>query len=364
MTSSEVTHRDSTKLRDDVQHELRTLFARHTASANEFGPDFALLWNLSAEQIHGGKLVRPLLFLQAYDAFLSASQTPALADHADVTRIATAIEALHFAFLLHDDVIDADTFRRGRANLIGELMRRAPQDVFPGASSHWAQAGGILAGNLLLSAAHQLIARISVPHEERIRLLDLLDQTILATTAGEFTDVGLSDGVIPPDLATILTMTGRKTAVYSFELPLRAAAILAGASPAADAPLTHAALRLGTVYQLQDDLLSTLGDATVHGKDPYSDLREGKETALIGYARLSDAWASVEPDFGDPLLSPERAEELRTLIRTSGAERFVRGIIREELHCLREALTKAHDLPLAVRELVFDLASRIDGRSS
>ncbi|MBY6061320.1 polyprenyl synthetase family protein [Microbacterium esteraromaticum] len=365
MTSTVREPRQTSDPHDAVEAEIRALFSRSSGTAQAYGADFSRLWSLAGEHMQGGKLVRPRLLLDTYMA-LSQNTRGGWADTRSAVRVAAAVEALHYAFLLHDDVIDGDLYRRGRPNLIGELARTTADETRAGAVSHWAQAGGILAGSLLLSGAHQVFARIDAPAVERIRLLDLLDHTVFETTAGEFTDVGLSDGLVAPDLDTVLAMTRRKTASYSFELPLRAAAILAGAAPELEHALSAAGSHLGLAYQLQDDLLSTFGDAHEHGKDPYSDLREGKQTAIICFARLSGLWPYIAEDFGDPDLTLTSAERLRDRLRECGAEEFVSGLVQQQLAGFYDVLaaTGTGAVPSAVREVLLALADRIEGRRS
>lgn len=366
-------------LRSEVEQELQTIFSRSKSTAEAYGPDFSRLWNLASHHVQGGKLVRPLLLLETYDAlrrseestprFRSSSQVLPRGGHAraEVVRIAAAVEALHYAFLLHDDVIDGDFFRRGRLNLIGELAETSQDESRPGWARHWAQTGGILAGNLLLSCAHQLFARAKLPAGLKVRLLDVLEHTVFETTAGEFADVGLSDGVISADLNTVLAMTGRKTASYSFELPLRAAVILADGSSALENRLSTAGSHLGLAYQLQDDMISTFGDASVHGKDLYSDLRKGKQTAIICFARMSGSWPLIESDFGNPDMSIESAKYLSDCLRDCGAEDFVRGLIREQVEAFSVALSGSdseESVPAMVQDVLFALSARIDGRQS
>lgn len=372
------THAGRSDLRSEVEQELQAMFSRSKATAEAYGPDFARLWNLASDHVQGGKLVRPLLLLETYDALRRSEQsTPSRSRsqllqrgglaRSEVVRIAAAVEALHYAFLLHDDVIDGDFLRRGRLNLIGELAETSQDEARPGGARHWAQTGGILAGNLLLSCAHQLFARADLPAELKVRLLDLLEHTVFETTAGEFADVGLSAGVISADLNTVLAMTGRKTASYSFGLPLRAAVILTDGSTALENRMSTAGSHLGLAYQLQDDLLSTFGNASVHGKDLYSDLREGKQTAIICFARMSGSWPLIESDFGNPDMSIESARYLSDCLRDCGAEDFVRGLIREQMEAFSVALSGCdsdESVPAMVQDVLFALSARIDGRPS
>ena len=376
-----VVHADSARLRlrESVERELAALFSRRSITAQAYGAEFSRLWTLAAQQVQGGKLVRPVLLLETHDALRAAqessfdSTTSARArrsdpqERADVLRIAAAVELLHYAFLLHDDVIDGDLLRRGRPNLIGELVRATAHDALAPQTRHWAESGAMLMGNLLLATTHQVFAAAEVPAADRARLLELLEHTILETTAGEFADVGLGDGLVAPDLTTVLAMTTRKTASYTFELPLRAAVILAGGSPELEDTLRKAGSHLGLAYQLQDDLLAMFGDPAVHGKDPHSDLREGKQTAIVCFARMTSAWPSIEVDFGNARISERAAERVRRLLRECGAERFVQGLIDEQLAAFTEVLAgspAAEEIPGELRGVLLNLAERLEGRKS
>lgn len=114
---------DRADLRRQVEGELESLFARHTATAEAHGTDFAHLRALIARHASGRKLIRPVLLLETFDALVAAGHA---GPREEAVRIAAAVEALHCAFLLHDDVIDGDMRRRWRPNLIGELAARQP----------------------------------------------------------------------------------------------------------------------------------------------------------------------------------------------------------------------------------------------
>ncbi|MEV4775518.1 polyprenyl synthetase family protein [Microbacterium sp. LWH12-1.2] len=346
-----------------VEDALRRRFAERSSAAEEYGEQFALLWRLAADHVLGGKLIRPRLLLDVHGA-LSPAESPRQNDVA--IEIAANVELLHYAFLLHDDVIDGDLTRRHRPNLIGTLAgfhteTASAEDVV----LHWARSGAILMGDLLLSSAILGFARAKVAESTRRRLLDLLEHAIVETVAGEHTDVGLSDGVITPDLTTILSMTAYKTATYSFALPLRAAAILAETDPSVEMSMVTIGRHLGLAYQLQDDHLSMFGDQADHGKDPYADLRAGKETAIIAFARETGAWSRIEHGFGHPQLPPGDAARIREHLIECGAEAFTRGLIEDQLaaaHSVLENAAGRAEIPGPAREAIRRVAASIKDR--
>ncbi|MFE4196093.1 polyprenyl synthetase family protein [Paenarthrobacter sp. NPDC056912] len=364
MTVTSGALRSRTDLCTRIENELSGLIEKRASSAATYGPHFSRLWDLAGQNVLGGKLVRPLLLMETYDALQQTGSSES-GKRGTAISIAAAIELLHYAFLLHDDVIDGDLVRRGHPNLIGSLLAEAGELPRADGGLHWAQTGGILMGDMLLAGTHQAFARADLPHALRLRLLDLLEHTINETVAGEQLDVGLGDGIVAPELETILMMCGYKTATYTFELPLRAAAALAGAGFTVESALAAAGRHLGLAFQLQDDLLSTFGDPGRHGKDPYSDLREGKQTAIIAHARMTSAWPGIEPFFGRPELNGAEADHVRRELSNCGAEKFVQDLIDQQMREFHELLTNpGSQVPASVRNVLLDLAGQLEGRQS
>ena len=342
-----------------VAARLSDFFEDGRVRAGVYGPHFQHLWTIASQTVLGGKMVRPLLLLDTWEALSTSSPEPG-AHRGAVIDLAVALELLHYSFLLHDDIIDGDLLRRGRPNLIGALLEDPAVDAHR--AMHWARTGGILMGDLLLAESHQAFARVDLPHSQRVRLLDLLQRTVIESIAGEHTDVGLSDDVVPVELRTILAMTSQKTATYTFELPLRMAAIIASAPHGVEDRLGTIGLHVGLGFQLQDDLLSAFGDATAHGKDRFSDLREGKQTAIIAHARTTRLWPRIERLLGRPGLTESDAEQLSELLVDCGAKAFVEGLVEEQLHRATDLLSSGDDLGPAVRVVLTRMIETLRGR--
>lgn len=356
--------------RASVLAELREVLEGETLRAQRHGPHVQDLWRRTAQHIGGGKLMRPMLLLEVLDAFRaegpSGPDVPPGGGAGVVVavRCAAALEILHYAFLLHDDVIDHDLVRRGDDNLVGALHRHGRAGGDDGASLHWARSAGILMGDLLLSRAHQLLARVDVPAPMRAELLDLLDHAVTESAAGEFLDVGLADGMIPPARREIDTMTRSKTAVYSVELPLGMACVLAGAGAEVRAALEDAGRCIGIAFQLQDDALSAFGAERHHGKDPWSDFREGKQTRIMDAARSTTSWPAVAELLGRDDLTDAEGMRLRDLLVDCGARdriaEEIEALLDEARRILRDGPAR---IPGAVVEVIEQQMRRLEGRT-
>lgn len=350
----------ATLTHDDTRAFTATLddyFDRQIARAERYGPTYRHLWEATREAASGGKRLRPALLLLAY-RHLSGETGPL---PPDALELASALELLHTAFVIHDDVIDHDLVRRGRPNVAGRAVVEA---IDAGASSEaaagYGQASAILAGDLLISSAHTMVAGLRAPATRRRALLELLDDCVLRTAAGEHADVWIAMASAPTE-ETVISVLENKTAGYSFATPLQAGAILAGANGDTVTGLGEVGQRLGIAFQLRDDVLGVFGDERITGKSAIGDLREGKETLLVAYARSHPRWPRVQRHFGRRDLDERSADQLRRAIRDSGALTQVERRIKTELDRARVTM-RALEVPRRLLESVLAISDTVGRR--
>ncbi|WP_158864746.1 polyprenyl synthetase family protein [Leifsonia sp. AG29] len=321
-----------------AEDRLGRFFSEREGLAGKYGSDYARLWQSARDAADGGKRIRPRLLLTAHRA-LAGTATD------DAVTLAVAYELLHTAFLLHDDVIDGDTVRRGRPNLPGAFAAAARADGAPGPRARlWGESAAILAGDLLLHAAASLTATVEASSAVRARLIAILDEAVFVTAAGELSDVAFSAGLHRPELRDVLAMTEHKTAAYSVGAPLRAGAVLAGAGPGVEAVLGEYGRLVGVAFQLGDDLLGVFGQEDVTGKSVVSDLRQGKETSLIAFARRTSVWPAIAPILGREDLGAGDADRLARTLEDCGARGFVERLLAEHVEAA-EAVLDDPELP-------------------
>lgn len=335
---------------DDLLH--RTLETAR-AQAHPFGAEYELVWSEILRSVRGGKRFRSAIVLGAHDAL--GGERPDAA-----VQVAAAFELLHTAFLVHDDLIDRDTVRRGQPNLAA-TMRSA--SLTRGAADEparrWADAAAVLAGDLALSRAHRLVAGVELPPAAREQLLDLMDATLLVSAGGELADTAYGLGLHRPSLGEALLVCESKTAMYSFRAPLQAGAVLADAGAGVQLELDQVGRLLGRAFQLVDDLLGVFAPEDEIGKSNVSDLREGKHTALVLHARELPVWAEVAPDFGRPDLDQVAAERIRRALARSEAPGRVVDIVRHDLDEVARR-TATDLLPGPARAFVGSIAAQVE----
>lgn len=334
---------------------LERFFSLAKNRATPFGDRYVHLWETLEANTTGGKRFRPRMVFAAYQSLGGE-------DFEAAAYVGAAFELLHTALIVHDDVIDHDFVRRGVANISGVYRElAASKGNGPVVSEHSGIAAAVIAGDLALFNSYRLIDKSGVADHVRSRLLEVMDEALFASAAGELIDVDFSIDPEMPKVDDILTMERLKTAVYSFECPLQAGAILAGASEEVVATLGEFGREIGIAYQLVDDLLGVFGQEAETGKTTLGDLREGKRTVMISYATSTREWASISKLIGKPDLTEDEAAAVRTVLTDCGAKGFAEGLARYYGNRALARLAEPH-IPAALRLELHPVADDVLGR--
>ena len=259
----------------------------------------------------GGKRLRPALLLLMCGALEYTG--------AQRFNLAAVVEFIHTATLLHDDVVDESTLRRGR----------------PTANENFGNPASVLVGDFLYSRAFQMMV-----DTESMRVMQVLADATNVIAEGEVQqlmnthDASLSE-------AGYLEVIRSKTAKL-FEASARLAAILAGSTPETEQACADYGQALGTAFQVIDDVLDYDGDALEMGKNLGDDLREGKVTLplIVAMQRGNEA----------------QRELLRNVIETGTIDELqqVIAIIKET-----GSLTAARDAAATQARLAMDAAAKL-----
>jgi octaprenyl-diphosphate synthase len=280
----------------------------------------------------GGKRIRPRLVLLFARALGYEGQAR--------FELAAIVEFIHTATLLHDDVVDESSMRRGRQT----------------ANALFGNAASVLVGDFLYSRAFQMMVSVG-----SMRVLEVLADATNVIAEGEVLQlINMHD----PDTSVndYLRVIRYKTAKL-FEASARLGAVIAGASPSLEEACADYGRSLGTAFQLVDDLLDYEGDPTQLGKNVGDDLREGKPTLPLLMAmergtegeRMLVRQAIVNGEI-------ERLRDIAAIVRRTGALEATRDAARAEARKAQQCLSGLN--AGAAKDALLELCVRSVERSS
>lgn len=247
-------------LRGRLAHYRAMTMAPMLAAVPQREPSRYLYGPISEHLSRVGKSLRPSLCLATCRAFGG--------DHRRALRSAVALEMLHNAFLIHDDVEDESELRRGLPTLHAE--HGVPLAVNAGDTLN-ALAMRLLRGNLE-----------ELGSELAWRIYEEFDHLLMESLEGQAMELGwVRDNRCNVTEEDYLLMGLKKTCWYSFMHPCRLGALIAQ-GPGVDVDrFNRFGYFLGTAFQIQDDILNLVGDPDRYGKEIAGDLLEGKRTLML-----------------------------------------------------------------------------------
>ena len=275
----------------------------------------------------GGKRLRPALLLLVCGAL--GYEGP------ERHTLAAVVEFIHTATLLHDDVVDASTLRRGRAT----------------ANERFGNPASVLVGDFLYSRAFQMMVQLS-----SMRVMQILSEATNVIAEGEVLQLmNMHDASI--DEASYLRVIRSKTAKL-FEASARLGAILAQASAELESACATYGQALGTAFQVIDDILDYTGDSAEMGKNLGDDLREGKTTLPL-IAAMQRANAADAELIRQAILTGDTAQltQITRIVQETGALDAARAVATAQAQIALEA---AAALPNNVwKEALLQLAAQL-----
>jgi octaprenyl-diphosphate synthase len=275
----------------------------------------------------GGKRLRPVLLLLTCGALGYTG--------AQRHNLAAVVEFIHTATLLHDDVVDESTLRRGR----------------PTANENFGNPASVLVGDFLYSRAFQMMV-----DADSMRVMQTLADATNVIAEGEVLQLmNMHDASLDED--GYLRVIRSKTAKL-FEASARLGPILAGSPPEIENACAHYGQALGTAFQVIDDVLDYDGNSAEMGKNLGDDLREGKATLpLILAMQRGDAAQSRTVRDAIETGNVDRLSDIVAIVRDTGALAATRSAAAAEA---QRAIDAAMQLPdNAYRTAMVALASQL-----
>ena len=260
----------------------------------------------------GGKRLRPQLLL------LCCGALGYTADHR--LTMAAVVEFIHTATLLHDDVVDDSTLRRG----------------LPTANARFGNPASVLIGDFLYSRAFQMMVQV-----QDMRIMQVLADATNVIAEGEVLQLMNMHNADLSE-ADYLQVIRSKTSKL-FEASAQVAAILAKTSPTVENACATFGQALGTAFQVIDDVLDYAGDASLLGKNLGDDLREGKCTLpLIAAMQLAPPEDAATIRSAIELGDVDALQAVASIVKRTGA---LDAAMRSAQSEIQRALDAAEHLP-------------------
>ncbi|MFT4234502.1 MAG: polyprenyl synthetase family protein [Microbacterium sp.] len=336
--------------------------AERTAEAETHGVEATRFVRFATSTLQGGKRLRARFCATGWRAAGGVDDTTG-----PIIDACAALEVFQAAALVHDDIIDSSDTRRGRPAAHRALETSHLDADWHGDAAAFGRSAAILLGDLLLAWSSDLFD-------------EALDGTATATRAraeyalmrrevmvGQYLDVAeessWASATDDSPVERALRVASLKSARYSVQQPLVIGAALAGGDDAQLAALRSFGHPVGLAFQLRDDVLGVFGDEAETGKPAGDDLREGKRTLLIAYARETADAADrefIDQSLGSPALDEHAVRALREILVSTGALGRVEAEIVDLAAQAEAALDGAPLDPPAVTQLRTLVAAATD----
>lgn len=322
------------QLRQAVSERVSTCIVDLAETYAGIGEEVADVFTIATGLLAGGKRLRAAFAAAGWAAFGGSDLV------VPVVRAGAGLELFQMAALVHDDVIDASTTRRGMPAAHRQLADRHRALGMQGDADRFGQSGAVLLGDLLLVASQQEIegALQTLPAAARARARSIMLAMMAEVTVGQYLDIYAQAAPWSEDPAVDLDRARRviraKSASYSVQQPLRLGAAMAGAEQSGLEACAAFGLPIGEAFQLRDDVLGVFGDPVLTGKPAGDDLREGKRTVLVTSAMTradEEQRAVLRAALGNPDLQRQEVDRVREILTATGAVHEVEDLIEERV---------------------------------
>ncbi len=297
--------------RKDIQQALSQFFDEkvpHLFPINRWGKDVV---ERLKEFSLSGKMIRGALILFAEEMF-SGQYTP------NAIKAAVSMELFQSGLLIHDDIMDQDTKRRGKTTIFYQYAELAKNLTSSEKTAyHFGESMGICVGDIAFFLGFENLSGLEVSPSTQNKIYQTFAREMSFVGLGQMQDVffsitdeGLSENAI-------LSIYLYKTSRYTFSLPLMTGGILAGVKKHTLACLETIGENLGIIFQIKDDELGLFGDERVTGKPVGSDIQENKKTLYFWYLQRyssEEEKQKLSRIFGKPEITSEDVGYVHNLI--------------------------------------------------
>lgn len=307
-----------------ISRFLNTYLSRKETEFRTISPLTPLVFKQLKSFVGKGKMIRGGLVYFTYDFFDKKPDDLCL-------KIAAAMEIIHAALLIHDDIMDEDTFRRGEKTVYAFYQDWAKKQHIKN-PENLGKNLGICIGDIVIFLCFDLLSstenNFTDKHKE---IINSLSKELVRVGFGQIQDVVLASKEKNVTCEDIINLYCYKTARYTFSLPLVLSAVALEINSSLKKDLEKFGEHLGLIFQIKDDDLGMMGNVEEIGKPVGSDVREGKKTLYYFFLfqkSTSSERKELKKIFGNKNLSKADLSYVRKLVQSYKIDH----LIEEQLH--------------------------------
>ncbi len=308
-----------------------------------------------------GKFLRAMLIALGYTTFASNKDNMYL-------PLAAAYETFQTAILIHDDIIDNASLRRGKETIpvaykekFNEYKNKK-QDSFEAKKNHIADSLGICIGDLGFYLANKIIIDNYKDNTKLAEILSLYNKIVINTIKGEIIDVKLPFdaeylGESVTNENSVMEIYHLKTSWYSVVGPYLLGMTLAGAKKEDMDRMEDILNNLGIAFQIKDDILGIYGLEEELGKSASSDISEFKQTILYAYLveKAPEYLEEIKKYYGKEELAKEELEVVKEIFERSGAKTYAENTMNKLFVSATNSLKEEKILDNEYKEILLGL---------
>lgn len=272
-----------------------------------------------------GKMLRGGLSILTHDLFSGKKPEEAL-------KAAVVMELYQSAFLIHDDIMDRDTTRRGKTSFFYQYKEKGDSLGFND-PYHFGESLGICAGDVAFFMGFEMLSQLDLAHDIHSRVMNFCANEISYVGLAQMQDIYFGYLKDSPEPDEILNLYLYKTGRYTFSLPMMLGAMIAGKDGKELKLLEKLGEKLGLIFQIKDDELGLFGDEGEIGKPVGSDLKENKKS-LYHYYLFQKIKEEERKKFRNIFGSSQISLKEIDIIREKVEEMGIREEVQEKLKAI------------------------------
>lgn len=312
----------------------------------------------------GGKFLRATLCALGYQSFEK--------EDSKYIPLSIALELFQTSILIHDDIIDEATVRRGLDTIPVKYKKIYRDPIKKGREyekklNNLSDSMALCLGDMGLYLANQVIVKNYKDEKTLSKILEYFNEIAIKTCKGEMLDVVLpfyEEFYGQEDLEPLVTEIYKlKTSWYSVIGPYALGAILAGLEEEKINKLEDALMNLGIAFQIKDDLLGIYGDEKKIGKSVISDCEEFKQTVLYAYTVNTNYKEELLKYYGKKNITEKELSTVKEIFKNSGAKEYSEKLMDKLFKESFDEILSLDFLPVKYKKILLGFAEFLKVRN-